>query len=207
MGLFMQTSQATLDGATAIRENFTALTDQIRSAPGLDADATNCLLARAYLKAKADMDKLSGSNAAAAEARGRVLTGQVWGVDDYSAADKVSASISYRDAQDRAAALDGPHDALQLMGVAERSGDELLARAVASHAEVMGWTTVSDQYFATRPAKAQMNAELQQLTPSLKNLSTADVFMYVLPHPGGLEGVADYRLQAMASDPRFASLR
>jgi hypothetical protein len=165
-----------------------------------------CLVARAYLAAKAQMDKLSGDVTTATDARMRVLTGQVWGVDDIPG-DKVSASISYRDATDRAQALTSPHDAMTLLTTAERSGDELLARAVACQADQLGFDDVAGAYFATRPAKAKQNAELHSLVPSLKSMNMTDVFMYVLPAPAGLDARNPYRIQQIADNPTFATLR
>jgi hypothetical protein len=206
VGSYMQTSPKILEAVNAIREALAARVDQIRSQPGLNTDAMQCLVARAWVAAKADMDKLSGSNTAATDARKRVLTAKVWGIDDVPG-DRASAAISYRDAQDRAAALDTPHAAMWLLDTAERTGDELLARAIASQADTMGWSEVSDQYFATRPAKAAAFAELQQLVPSLKNLSIADLLMYALPYPSGFAGSSEYRMTQAANDPRLAALR
>ena len=209
MGLYMQTPPATLDATSAIRGNLTALMDQIRSKPDLNSDAAQCLLARAFLKAKADMDALNANSTAKSDARRRVLTAQVWGVDDIAgsnAVDRAAAGVSYRDAQDRASALENPHDATDLLASAERSGDELLARAVASQADIMGWDDVAGQYFATRPAKAQALAELHQLVPSLANMNATDVFMYVLPKPTEFGALNDFRIQQIADDPRFTNL-
>jgi hypothetical protein len=205
VGTYTQTPQATLDAANTIRENLGARVDQIGCQSSLTPDAQLCLVARAYMAAKAQMDKLSGDDTAATDARMRVLTGQVWGVDDIPG-DKVSASISYRDATDRAQALTTPHDAMILLTTAERSGDELLARAVACQADQMGFDDVAGAYFATRPAKAKVNAELRSLVPSLKNMNATDLFLYVLPAPAALNASNPYRIQQIADDPRFTNL-
>lgn len=205
MGTYTQTPQATLSAANTIRENLGAAVDRIGCQASLTPAAQLCLVARAYLAAKAQMDKFSGDATAATDARMRVLTGQVWGVDDIPG-DKVSASISYRDATDRAQALDTPHAAMWLLDTAERSGDELLARAVACQADQMGWDDVAGAYFATRPVKAKVNAELRSLVPSLKNMNATDLFLYVLPTPAGLNASNPYRIQQIADDPQFTNL-
>lgn len=206
MGVYMKSDPKLLTAADSIREALTADVDRIRSQPGLSTDAMQCLVARAYLVAKARMDALNVNTTAAADARMRVLTGQVWGVDDIPG-DKVSASISYRDATDRAQALTTPHDAMWLLDTAERTGDELLSRAVACQADAMAWDDVAGVYFATRPAKAKQNAELHFLVPSLASMSATDIFMYILPVPAGLNALNPYRIQQLADDPRFAGLR
>jgi hypothetical protein len=204
MGVYTQTPQATLNAANAIRDNLQSAVDRVGNMAQLNPDAQLCLIARAYLAAQAQMTKLSGEVAAKTDARMRVLTAQVWGVADF--ADKVSASISLRDATDRAQALTGQQDAMNLLSTAERSGDELLAQAVACVADQLGFDDVAGAYFATRPAKAVLNAELHGLVPTLKSMNAVDLFLYVLPAPPGLNAANPYRIQQIADDPRFATL-
>jgi hypothetical protein len=212
VGIYMKSDPKLLDAANTIRDNLGAAVDQIGCQASLNPDAMQCLVARAYLAAKAQMDQLNVNTTAATDARMRVLTGQVWGVDDIPG-DKVSASISYRDATDRAQALTSPHDAMILLTTAERSGDELLARAVACQADAMAWDDVAGAwddvagaYFATRPVKAKQNAELHSLVPSLKSMNATDLFMFILPAPAGLDGLNPYRIQQIADDPRFTNI-
>jgi hypothetical protein len=204
MGVYTQTPQATLNAANAIRDNLQSAVDRIGCMAALNPDAQLCLVARAYLAAQAQMAKLSGEVAAKTDARTRVLNAQVWGVADF--ADKVSASISLRDATDRASALTGQQDAMNLLATAERSGDELLARAVACQADQLGFDDVAGAYFATRPAAAKANAELHGLVPTLKSMNAVDLFLYVLPAPAGLDARNPYRIQQIADNPQFATL-
>jgi hypothetical protein len=204
MGVYTQTPQATLNAANAIRDNLQSAVDRIGNMAALNPDAQLCLVARAYLAAQAAMTKLSGEVAAKTDARLRVVTAQVWGVADQG--DKVSASISYRDATDRAQALDNIPAAMNLLSQAERSGDELLARAVACQADAMGWDDVAGAYFATRPAAAKANAELHGLVPTLKTMNAVDLFLYVVPAPPGLNAANPYRIQQIADNPQFATL-
>jgi hypothetical protein len=206
MGVYTQTPQATLNAANAIRDSLGAAVDRIGCMAALNPDAQLCLIARAYMTAKASMDALSTDTAAKTDGRMRVLTAQVWGLADFSG-DRVSAAISLRDATDRAQALDSIPAAMNLLTTAERSGDELLARAVACQADAMGWDDVAGAYFATRPAAARANAELHGLVPSLKNMNAVDLFLYVLPTPAGLNASNPYRIQQIADDPTFATLR
>jgi hypothetical protein len=205
VGTYTQTPVATLNAANAIRNDLGAAVDRIGCMAQLNPDAQLCLIARAYLAAKAQMDKLSTDTAAKTDARTRVLTAQVWGLADFSG-DRVSAAISLRDATDRAQALDSIPAAMNLLTTAERSGDELLARAVACQADAMGWDDVAGAYFATRPAAAKANAELHGLVPTLKKMNAVDIFLYVLPAPVGLNAVNPYRIQQIADNPQFDSL-
>jgi hypothetical protein len=204
MGMYLQSDPKLLNAANAIRDSLGAAVDRIGNQAGLSTAAQLCLIARAYLAAQAQMTKLSGDTTTATDARTRVLNGQVWGVDDF--ADKVSASISLRDASDRASTLNSIRDAMNLLSTAEKSGDELLSRAIAMQADAMGWDDVAGAYFATRPAAAKANAELHGLVPSLKNMSAVDLFLYVLPAPAGLNASNPYRIQQIADDPQFTNL-
>jgi len=205
MGVYTQTPQATVNAANAIRDSLGAAVDRIGCQASLTPEAQLCLVARAYIAAQAQMDKLSTDVAAKTDARMRLLTAQVWGLADFSG-DRVSAAISLRDATDRAQALDSIPAAMNLLTTAERSGDELLARAVACQADAMGWDDVAGAYFATRPAAAKANAELHGLVPSLKSMNAVDLFLYVLPTPAGLNASNPYRIQQIADDPRFTNL-
>jgi hypothetical protein len=205
VGIFTQSDPKLLAAASTIRDNLGAAVDHIGTQASLTPDAQLCLIARAYMTAKAQMDALSTDTAAKTDARMRVLTAQVWGLADFSG-DRVSAAISLRDATDRAQALDSIPAAMNLLTTAERSGDELLARAVACQADAMGWDDVAGAYFATRPAPAKANAELHSLVPSLKSMNVVDLFAYVLPTPAGLNASNPYRIQQIADDPRFTNL-
>ena len=205
MGVYTQTPQATVNAANAIRDSLGAAVDRIGCQASLTPEAQLCLVARAYIAAQAQMDKLSTDVAAKTDARMRLLTAQVWGLADFSG-DRVSAAISLRDATDRAQALDSIPAAMNLLTTAERSGDELLARAVACQADAMGWDDVAVAYFATRPAAAKANAELHGLVPSLKSMNAVDLFLYVLPTPAGLNASNPYRIQQIADDPRFTNV-
>ena len=151
MGIYMKSDPKLLTAANSIREALTADVDRIQSQPGLSNDATQCLVARAYLAAKAQMDALNVNTTAATDARMRVLTGQVWGVDDIPG-DKVSASISYRDATDRAQALTSPHDAMILLTTAERSGGMSCSPA-RSPARPTPWLGTTSPGRTSRPAQ------------------------------------------------------
>jgi hypothetical protein len=204
----LQTPLSTLTAADGVRENLARVEDGIRNNPALSVDAMQSAMATAYLKAKADMLTLSNGSVEDVAAKTRILTAKVWGVDDIAgtnAVDRAAAAVSYRDAQDRASALANSSDAAHLMTTAERSGDELLARAVASKADAMRWDDVAGQYFGPRPAQAQALSELHQLTQSPPSIR--DVFMYIVPTPSELAGLNDFRIQLIADDPRFTNLR
>ena len=134
------------------------------------------------------------------------LQRQVYGVEDLVAraavGDRVTVAISYRDAQDRAEKIQNESEALALLATAERSGDELLARAVGGWAIDRGYQQVADTFLATRPGQARALAELQQTqTP----LNVADMWEFVLPKPAEIAALSDASIATLAA--AAASLR
>jgi hypothetical protein len=197
---------ATLKATEQIRLTMNAEVDRLRNDPSLSTEARQARMARAYVEAKTAMDKLRSGLVDDAEARIRVLTAKVWGLDDVAGqngSDRASASVSYRDAQDRVAALETLDQARELLARAEATGDELLARALAARASdpMWSWDEILDAYFELRPDKVAAFVELRDL--SRPTLQSADLFGYYVSVPSELANMPDYRVQALASDPRF----
>lgn len=73
------------------------------------------------------------------------------------------AMIAARDADDRAAQLESADDAGGMLHRALRSGDSVLALAVARRAVEAGWAEVTDQFKAERPDQGQAFDDLRAL--------------------------------------------
>lgn len=200
----MAVSTDRLGQADAIRENHAANIDRLRNRQDLSVDAKRTGMARVHLKAKAQMAELEAKATGEQAGRKAQLTSKVFGLTDVAGTrglDQATASVSYRDAQDRAAAIKNMSEALALLARAERSGDELLARAVAGHAYDIGMQGVVDTYLATRPDKAQALAELQQLDSNGGVFGAArNMFAWVLSVPPELAGIPDRHLAVMADN-------
>ncbi|WP_432504299.1 hypothetical protein [Kineococcus arenarius] len=111
--------------------------------------------------------------------------------------------MSYRDAQDRAARLSDPREALEALARAHRGGDDLLARAVAGHAVVNGWSDVVQAWAADRPGAAEQLAELDALLITGSAGITeqlADGAAFYAPRPPELADVMEHQL-AQVADP------
>jgi len=153
-----------------------------------------------YLKAQSAMASLqikAGEDRVAQTAR---LTAVAFGIDDIAGTnplDRASAAMSYRDALDRAGALDDPSDALLLLQRASDTGDELLARAIAQQAwsQGLGWDEPLNVYVATRPNVAQALADLRAMAGPV---GAQDLFAFVLNRPAELAGLQDWQIPGVA---------
>lgn len=177
----------------------------VRSRGELTVPAIRKAIAVIYLDARARMSTYEATATDDHTRQEQRLTAAVWGIGDIGSTglDRATASVSYRDAQDRAAGLDDDGDAARLLTRAEASGDELLARAVAQVAWTNGWGDILDAYLATRPQAGTALADLDNMRG---NLGAADLFTYMVPTPHELAGLDDWRVAALAADTSIPSI-
>jgi len=196
-----------LDQADRIRENHERRNASIRARTELTDQAKAALLARSYTDAQSHMTELQRSATADTADRRARAERSAFGTADLPG-DAATLAISLRDAQDRSATLTSPTDAAALLARAERSGDELLARAVAGHAHdqagsALGgldpsWSNLVAAYTASRPAAARHVATLRDLQPSTEG-SLRSTFAYVVPRPAELSNTPASQLDALAT--------
>ncbi|MGI8614623.1 MAG: hypothetical protein ACR2KL_11880, partial [Nocardioidaceae bacterium] len=122
-------------------------------------------------------------------------------------------AISSRDAADRAAAVESPEEALSLLQRADRGGDRVLVRAIASHATdeasdpITGfsWLPVLDAFASSYGSGADLISnkltqllDLRRPGDATTSLSTAAVFY--TPRPSEIQRMTQGELDA-AGDP------
>lgn len=189
--------------AAAIRDMAENAYTRVRGDGRFSVDAIRAAVAAAYLKARDEMTALQQRVTNDAEARTRTATAAIWSIDDIAGNDpatRAAVSMSYRDAQERAAEIpfDRPQDAVELLKRAEDSGDEVLARAVAQRAWACGalgeWADVLNAYTSTRPKAA---AALTQLSERTK-MTAQDLFAFALAKPAELQAFDDWQLPGIA---------
>lgn len=132
-----------------IASDYASKLNSIRGAGQLSDRGKASHMARLYLEARTEMTESRSALESARRDRRRSLERRLFGIS--SAGNSDSASISYRDAQDRAERLETPGAAAALLARAESSGDDTLARAIAAHAFAKTWTDVLDTYCSSRP--------------------------------------------------------
>lgn len=136
----------------------------IRADPSLSDVGRQQQLAAAYIRTRDAVARLQSRATANASTRRDVLIRTLFGLT--TTADP-NAAISFRDAQDRAAALENPRAAQRLLDQANRTGDEHLAKAIAHRAYEDAWFDVLDKYASTRPSVEAKLGELVTQEPTL----------------------------------------
>ncbi len=195
--------QATKDEAERIRAAAANQFDRIRMRTDLTVDGVRSRMAKVYVPAKNALEVLQAQSVTDLDSQVASLKARAWGISDIAGnnpVDRAAASMSFRDAMDRAAQALDPAAAQALLQQAGDNGDELLARAVAYQAWSMGltnsWPDVLDQYCATRPVAAQALNDLRSLT-SIR-VGGGDLFAFMMPTPPELVGLADYQIASLA---------
>ncbi len=150
----------TPERASYIQTRYAQDVKEIRADSHLSEDGKRRALAQAYLRTRDDLRELQEKESEAIAKRRRELERSLFGL---SVGRGDAAMLSLRDAQQRAASLKAPAQALTLLATAERTGDDILARAVAAHSWDRSWTKVLDAYAAERPGVLEKFHELDSL--------------------------------------------
>ncbi len=189
--------------AAALQQAHSQRAEQVRNRSELTSSAKVGMLARNHAEAKAAMADLAQQAAADAATTRRASMAKAFGVAGVPG-DPASLAISMRDAMDRAAALTSGRDAVALLDRAATSGDEVLARAVASHSFAQAtapgisgldddWSTVVNTFADTRPTAADA-------IRTLIDLNRPDPgWTFVVPSPPELHGIPSGQLDSLVA--------
>ncbi len=172
--------QTVIDQAAAINQKLADAVTVARNDWSLSTLGRNAKIAIAYKAATSAMQQVVDSYEMNNQLTVAGLQRELFGGGAATGSD----AISSRDANDRAASVPGPEEALSLLQRADRNGDHVLVRAVASHAAdqaldpVVGgsWVPVLEQFAATRPGTADSS-------PSCSTSSRTVTPLRALPPP------------------------
>jgi hypothetical protein len=182
--------------ADMIRAAFTAEAAEIKSRRDLSDEGRARQLAKALVTARDEMTKLKRKDTEKLDRRRADLRQKLFGNPrNWDSA----ATISYRDAQDRADKLKDPQEAAALLERAIMSGDEFLGRAIVmramNHITLKGmgdgWAQVADRWVQDQdPTTAEYVQELADLEHDNTDVKTRFTrgLSYTLPTPGDLSG-------------------
>ncbi len=145
--------------ALEVQADFAAQLKQIRCDTSLSDDGKRSAIADAFTRSRDKLQRLHERAQQESGRRRRELERRLFGLH----ATSDTATLSYRDAQERVSRVKRLDEALNLLQRADRSGDEVLARAVAAHAWDRAWTRVLDRYAAERPGVLDQLQELDDL--------------------------------------------
>jgi hypothetical protein len=196
--------------ADKVRDSAEAAYERTRGDRSLNSDARLARVAKTYVSTRDELQMMQGASGVNAQAALAAAKRNLFGTDDLvrngSPADAAAIAVSYRDAQDRAARIETPEEAAELLARAEESGDELLARAVGAHVlarsplHALGFggafDGVAEQYLNARPAQAQAYDDLVRLNHAG---SVTDMWEFVSPKPTELSGMNDAQIETLAA--------
>jgi hypothetical protein len=176
----------------------------LRADGDLSSEGLQRKLAEAYAKARAELKTLASSEQTDLVARKATLEQRFFGTRKETVGDPASQAISARDAADRAAQLQTPAEAMDLLQRAESNGDDILAAAVVRHALASSssgirqvddrWDEVGRAYLDARPHLMPVAEELAEI----EQLTERQIFSpFTLPEP---YGVAPQYINAATSD-------
>lgn len=175
--------------------------EQLRSR-GYEPDTLKALVAREYRNGAKVLAQFKAEHRAQELARVKQASVAIYGADDLLGdSDPVAHRASYRDAVDRADRVDTPQQAERLLRQAERSGDELLARAVAVKAFERNWADVTGAYSETRPEWA---AAAENVADTRVSVGMGANLVFGMTKPDELRRMSDDQIdQFVASNQRL----
>ncbi|MET8506805.1 hypothetical protein ABZV60_19435 [Streptomyces sp. NPDC004787] len=191
--------------ADDIRANLTTKVERINGQRNITPAAKRTMLARAYIEARDALDKLRQQETDNVIRERQKLERKLFGTSGFSPDPQML--VAKRDADDRAAKYESPADAIKAMERAERDGDSILAKAIASRAADWGgdpnWAGVVHRYVADKPTEAETLKAMQELPntddPMFK-LSQAMRYGVAAPRELG-DSLHPHQLDAIASQP------
>ncbi len=198
----MALSKSVLDSVDKIRRSHDQAGAAIRGRAHLTEDARAAQLAQNFLRGKQELADLQQTSAAEDATRRQRLERSVFGTSDLPG----DSATSMRDALDRTATLRSSADAAQMYARAERSGDEVLCRALATRSYDAllsgegqldnGWSEVLATHVNARPAAASAVRELEGMLAPATN---GELFTFVLPTPPELSRVPGSQVASLAA--------
>ncbi len=168
----------------------------IRADKRLSGDGKRHAIAQAFIRHRDAMTRLQEGGQQATARRRRQLERKLFGVTGSSD----TASLSVRDAHERASLAKTPRQALTLLSTAERSGDSVLARAVAAHAWDRGWTLVLDTYASERSGVLEDFQQLDELERQSQAPRLTSTLAFRLSPPRELRGLTEAALRRLAEE-------
>jgi len=175
----------------------------------LSEHAKRVALARAVTTARAEIKIVREAEGKERDARWSAGLRKLWGTDDIVAggADRASTTISARDAIDRVSRIKNADQAAALLRQAEATGDEILARAIANHAnDHTGkldnggkWAGVLGDFLAPRESATKTYQEMCAM--AAEHTSAERIFgRRAIDAPPDLKGLRDDEIRALAAD-------
>jgi hypothetical protein len=159
--------------AERIRARYAEDVAEVRANADLSDEGKQRQLAGLYAKAQAELDRHAAAERELLAERTTTLERTMYGPPNTVSLDPASYAISARDASDRAARLEDPTEALDLLRRADTNRDEVLARAIMRRAVERprtgvgriddAWDQVGEAFLDARPSMMSIAEELAEI--------------------------------------------
>jgi hypothetical protein len=172
--------------------------DYIRNNKNLTPEGKTKQIAATYLQYKQQITALEAEDKAARVSKADSLRRSLFGLTGSSDA---NATISYRDAQDRVAAIQDEDQALELLDRADLSSDEILTKAIVGRAAEAGWINVVNTWSDKHPyygSKLQELANLHNEENSIEGVMN-HAMSYTLTAPAEIARCSDGMMENLAA--------
>jgi hypothetical protein len=195
-------TEAIADQASQIATERDRVVERIMADQNLSPAGKQRAVARAHQQAVNAMDALKANFQGGAVITADELGKRLFGAQQVTGAD----AVSMRDAHDRAAQVEDPGEARNLLEAAHMYGDEHLAKAVGHKAYQMSqtplfgpaWAPVLEAYAASRPEIAEQLQEYHDARSQRTQDSLAAGFAFALPKPSIIESLHDHQIAELA---------
>lgn len=189
--------------AAQVNRDFRATVDDIRANPSFSNDGRRIEIAKAWVSAETRLAELRTKYSAAAQADIDAAEAKAFGPPGPKpapGADTIARDANYRDAIQRAQAVDRPEALGQLLRLAHRTQDPLFEHAIAVVAAGHNWTRVLAVYSELRPDRAQAIADYSAIAADYRrpNLNLRNQFVFHVQKPTEIDGRSPAQIQALA---------
>lgn len=172
--------------------------EYIRNNRNLTPEGQRKQIAANYLQYKKQIAALEAEDKAARASKADSLRRTLFGLSSSDA----NATISYRDAQDRVAAIKDEAQALELLDRADLSNDEILTKAIVGKAAEAGWGNLVNTYTAKHPyygSKLQELAKIHQDETSIVGVMN-HAMSYNLSAPAEIARHSEGMIETLAGE-------
>lgn len=172
--------------------------DYIRNNKNLTPEGQRKQIAANYLQYKKQIAALEAEDKAARASKADSLRRTLFGLSSSDA----NATISYRDAQDRVAAIKDENQALELLDRADLGNDEILTKAIVGRAAEAGWGNLVNTYTAKHPyygSKLQELASIHQQETSIEGVMN-HALSYSLSTPAEIARHSEGMIENLAAE-------
>ncbi|MCP9997832.1 hypothetical protein LUX34_23090 [Streptomyces werraensis] len=170
--------------------------ERINSNRTLSTEAKRIAIAREYRAARDHVRALAQESLDQVTSQRAKLSRRLFGFEGTADAQTV---IVRRDAADRAAKIETPHEAQRALQMAEANGDTHLAQAIAAQSFANGWADVVHTWFDANPQASETAKQLQELPdPNDGVWRMQHAMTYQVVPPAELGTMSDYQIDALA---------